>query len=145
MQRRSWLQGPVVNRCSMCFEFGEIYYHKWIAWGRVGLCTIVLSEDQDLKIIHNQEVCHSHLGSQSILQEIQFCELCTEEKNHRSPFPMSGGKRSKERLGLLQYFLTFIDDYSLHLGVYVIQLRLLLTWWSMDRSETKCRMVLRIH
>ena len=27
-----------------------------------------------------------------VLQEIRFCESCAEGKNHRNPFPTSGGK-----------------------------------------------------
>ena len=72
-----------------------------------------------------------------VLQEIQFCESCAEGKNHRKPFPTSGGKRSKEPLGLVhsdvcgkmstqslsggEYFLTFIDDYSRYTWVYVLK------------------------
>ena len=59
-------------------------------------------------------------------REPSFCESCVEGKHHRSRFPVDGGKRSSEPLGLVhsdvcgkmnakslsrgEYFLTFIDN-----------------------------------
>ena len=70
-------------------------------------------------------------------KEIGFCESCMEGKHHRSPFPTSGTKRSKNVLELVhsdvcgkmstqslsgaEYFLTFIDDKSRHVWVYVLK------------------------
>ena len=67
-------------------------------------------------------------------RETTFCESCVEGKHHRSRFPVDGGKRSSEPLGLVhsdvsgkmnatslrggEYFLTFIDDNTLlHLDI----------------------------
>jgi len=68
---------------------------------------------------------------------IDFCESCTEGKHHRSRFPTSGGKHSEEPLGLVhtdvcrkmnarplggaEYFLTFIDDKTRYVWVYVLK------------------------
>ena len=70
-------------------------------------------------------------------KEISFCESCTEGKHSRSPFPTCGGKRSEEPLGLVhsdvcgkmnaqslsgaEYFLTFIDDKTRFVWVYVLK------------------------
>ena len=68
---------------------------------------------------------------------IDFCESCTEGKHHRNRFPTSGGKHSEEPLGLVhtdvcgkmnvrslggaEYFLTFIDDKTHYVWVYVLK------------------------
>ena len=70
-------------------------------------------------------------------KEINFCESCVEGKHHRCHFPTSGGKRAKEPLGLVhsvvcgkmnsqslsgaEYFLTFIDDKTRYVCVYVLK------------------------
>ena len=70
-------------------------------------------------------------------KEITFCESCVEGKHHRGHFPTSGGKRAKEPLDLVhsdvcgkmnaeslsgaQYFLTFIDDKTCYVWVYVLK------------------------
>lgn len=70
-------------------------------------------------------------------KEINFCEACAEGKHHRCQFPTSGGRRSEELLGLVhsdvcgkmsaqslggaEYFLTFIDDKTRYMWVYVLR------------------------
>ena len=70
-------------------------------------------------------------------KEINFCESCVKGKHHRSQFPTSGGKRSEEPLGLVhsdlcgkmsaeslsgaEYFLTFIDDRTRYVWVYILK------------------------
>ena len=70
-------------------------------------------------------------------KEINFCESCVEGKHHRCHFPTIGGKRSVEPLGLVhsdvcgkisteslsgaEYFLTFIDDTTRYVWVYVLK------------------------
>ena len=70
-------------------------------------------------------------------KEINFCESCVEGKHHRRHFPTIGGKRSVEPLGLVhsdvcgkisteslsgaEYFLTFIDDTTRYVWVYVLK------------------------
>ena len=72
-----------------------------------------------------------------VSKDIGFCELCTEGKHHRSQFPANTGKRSKELLGLVhgdicgkinakslsiaEYFLTFIDDCTCYVWVYILK------------------------
>ena len=68
---------------------------------------------------------------------IGFCELCVEGKSHRLPFPPCQGKRSStplkivhsdvcgklnvKSLGGAQYFLTFIDDSTRYVWIYVLK------------------------
>ena len=63
-----------------------------------------------------------------VTKDIKFCELCVDEKHHRSLFPKSGGRRATKRLEIVrsdvcgrlavkslsgvEYFVTFIDDKS---------------------------------
>ena len=70
-------------------------------------------------------------------KEINFCESCVKGKHHRTQFPTSGGKRSEEPLGLVhsdlcgkmnaeslsgaEYFLTFIDDRTRYVWVYILK------------------------
>ena len=70
-------------------------------------------------------------------QKIDFCESCVDGKHHRSRFPIGGGKRSDEILGLVhsdvcgkmssqslsgaKYFLTFIDDKTRYVWIYVLK------------------------
>ena len=69
--------------------------------------------------------------------EISFCQACVEGKLHKSQFPTTGGKRAKEPLGLVHsdvcgkietsslggghYFLTFIDDYTRYVWMYILK------------------------
>ena len=71
------------------------------------------------------------------MKQIKFCESCVKGKHHRSNFPTSGGKRSEEPLGLVhsdlcekmsskslswaEYFLTFIDDKTRYVWVFILK------------------------
>lgn len=70
-------------------------------------------------------------------KQVSFCEACTEGKHHRSPFPVGGGTRAEETLGLVhtdvcgklsprsaggaEYFVTFVDDRSRYVWLYVLK------------------------
>ena len=69
------------------------------------------------------------------LKEIGLCESCTEGKHHRCRFPTSGGTRANEPPGLVHSdvcgkmyskslsgaeYLTFIDDHTWYVWVYVL-------------------------
>lgn len=70
-------------------------------------------------------------------KDIDFCETCVEGKHHRSPFKSNGVTRAKKPLGLVHsdvcgkigtkslgganYFLTFIDDKTHYVWVYVLK------------------------
>ena len=70
-------------------------------------------------------------------KEINFCESCAEGKHHGNSFATDGGRRSDEPLGLVhsdvcgkldipslsggKYFLTFIDDKTRYVWVYVLK------------------------
>ena len=69
-------------------------------------------------------------------KDIDFCESCTEGKHHRSTFPVKESERGKKPLDLVhsdvcgkmsakslggaEYFLTFIDDNTHYVWVYVL-------------------------
>ena len=93
-----------------------------------------------------------------VSKEIGFCEKCAEGKHHRSQFPTGGGKRSEKPLDLVhsdvcgkmnakslsgaEYFLTFIDDYTRYVWVYVLKRKdqvfeVFLEWKARNRSETE--------
>ena len=64
----------------------------------------------------------------NVSKNVVFCEPCIGGKQHRTPFPRSGGERSDQLLGVVrsdvcgkieekflsgpEYFITFIDDKS---------------------------------
>ena len=72
-----------------------------------------------------------------ISKELQFCEPCSEGKHHRTSFPINHSKRSDKPLDLVhsdlcgkmnakslsggEYFLTFIDDNTRYVWVYVLK------------------------
>lgn len=72
-------------------------------------------------------------------KEISFCEACTEGKHHRSPFPTGGGMRAEHILDLVhsdvcgklgprlaggaEYIVTFIDDKSRYVWLYVLKFK----------------------
>ena len=71
------------------------------------------------------------------LKKISFCDACTEGKHHKSPFPTGGGAKAEDVLDLVhtdvcgklssrsiggaEYFVTFIDDKSWYVWLYVLK------------------------
>ena len=72
-----------------------------------------------------------------VSKKIDFCEPCVQGKIHKLQFPGTGRKRAEEPLGLVhsdvcgkinalslsgaEYFLTFIDDKTHYVWVYVLK------------------------
>ena len=70
-------------------------------------------------------------------QESGFCESCVEGKSHWLPFQQSTGKRANHPLELIhsdvcgkigtqslgggEYFVTFVDDHTRHVWVYILK------------------------
>ncbi|CAB4011148.1 Retrovirus-related Pol poly from transposon TNT 1-94 [Paramuricea clavata] len=70
-------------------------------------------------------------------KDIDFCESCAERKHHRSKFPVNESQRAKMPLDLVhsdvcgkmsakslsgtEYFLTFIDDHTHYVWIYVLK------------------------
>ena len=70
-------------------------------------------------------------------QEFGFCECCIQGKSHRLPFQLSTTRRSKYPLELIhsdvcgkigakslgggEYFVTFLDDHTRHIWVYILK------------------------
>ena len=70
-------------------------------------------------------------------QDSGFCESCVKGKNHRLPFQHSTGKRADHPLDLIhsdvcgkigtwslsrgEYFVTFVDDHTRHVWVYILK------------------------
>ena len=77
------------------------------------------------------------LSSSDVSDEMELCESCAQGKLHRSPFPTTGGNRAKALLELVhsdvcgkinakslsgaEYFLTFIDDKTRFVWVYILK------------------------
>ncbi len=72
-----------------------------------------------------------------VSKNIDFCEPCVSGKIHRSSFPRNGRERAKEPLGLIhsdvcgkinsrslggaEYFVTFIDDKTHYVWIYMLK------------------------
>ena len=90
---------------------------------------------RNLQKLANQELVNGF--DYDVAKEINFCESCVEGKHHRHHYPTTGGKCSKEPLGLVhsdlcgkmsteslsgaENFLTFIDDKTRYVWVYVLK------------------------
>jgi transposase InsO family protein len=89
-----------------------------------------------LKKLIKDKMVHG-LTSKDIPNEDEFCETCTQGKIHRLPFPTEGGNRATAPLELVhsdvcgkintkslgggEYFLTFIDDQTRFVWVYILK------------------------
>ena len=78
-----------------------------------------------------------HGFNYDVSRDIDFCESCVSGKIHRSTFPKAGRERAEEPLGLIhsdvcgkistpslshaEYFVTFIDDQTHYVWIYVIK------------------------
>ncbi len=73
----------------------------------------------------------------NVTKDIKFCEPCMDGKHHRSSFPKSGGRRATKLLEIVhsdicgrleakslsgaEYFVTFIDDKSIYIWIYILK------------------------
>ncbi|RXN36740.1 Retrovirus-related Pol poly from transposon TNT 1-94 [Labeo rohita] len=92
-----------------------------------------------------------------VSKDIDFCDSCAEGKHHRSKFTTNDCKRDVEPLGLVhsddcgkinakslsgaQYFLTFIDEHTHYVWVYVLKqkgevFQKFLEWKAMAEKST---------
>ncbi|KAL2092442.1 hypothetical protein ACEWY4_012240 [Coilia grayii] len=90
---------------------------------------------QNLKMLAKKQLVEGL--DYDVLKDTDFCESCAEGKHHRGKFPSDGRKRANEPLGLVhsdvcgkinvkslsgaEYFLTFIDDKTHYVWVYVLK------------------------
>ena len=93
----------------------------------IALCPI-----KAITVWHSAYTVQLNLG-----QVTGFCESCVEGKSHRLPFQHSSGKRADHPLELIhgdvsgkigteslgggEYFVTFIDDHTGHVWVYILK------------------------
>ena len=72
-----------------------------------------------------------------VTKDIKFCEPCVDGKHHHSSFPKSGGRRATKLLEIVhsdicgrleakslsgaEYFVTFIDDESRYVWIYILK------------------------
>ena len=91
---------------------------------------------QSLKKLANEELVDG-LNIDNIASDADICESCIKGKLHRTPFPSTGGKRADAPLELVhtdvcgkintrslggaEYFLTFIDDHTRYIWVYMLK------------------------
>ena len=73
----------------------------------------------------------------NLIKDIKFCEPCVDGKHHRSSFPQSGGRRATKLFDIVhsdvcgrleakslsgaEYFVTFIDDKSRYVRIYILK------------------------
>ena len=73
----------------------------------------------------------------NVTKNIKFCEPCVDRKLHRSSFPKSGCRRATKLLEIVhsdvcgrleakslsgaEYFVTFIDDKSIYVWIYILK------------------------
>ena len=79
----------------------------------------------------------SGMSSGDLSDEVELCESCIKGKLHRTPFPSTSGRRAEEKLQLVhsdvcgkvnskslsggEYFLTFVDDSTRYVWVYILK------------------------
>ena len=89
-----------------------------------------------MKKLANEQLVNG-LNRDDVSDELEFCESCVQGKIHRTPFPTIGGKRAEVPLGLVhsdvcgkinskslsgaEYFLTFVDDKTRYVWVYILK------------------------
>ena len=72
-----------------------------------------------------------------VTKDIKFCEPCVDGKHHPSSFPKSGGRQATKLLKIMhsdfcgrleaksfsgaEYFVTFIDDKSRYVWIYILK------------------------
>ena len=91
---------------------------------------------RNLKKLANEQLVNG-LNCDDVSGEMEFCESCVQGKIHRTPFQTGGGKRAEVPLGLVhsdvcgkinskslggaEYFLTFVDDKTRYVWVYILK------------------------
>ena len=114
---------PTVESSSVASK--EVTWHK--RYGHLGV--------QNLQKLEKENLVDGYDYDKT--KDIDFCESCTEGKHHRSTFPVKESERGKEPLDLVhsdvcgkmgakslggaEYFLTFIDDNTHYVWVYVLK------------------------
>ena len=112
--------------------------------------------ETSLKQLAKEELVDG-ISCDDLSDRLDFCESCVKGKLHRTPFPTTGGKRADEPLGLVhsdvcgkinskslsggEYFLTFIDDKTRYVWVYILKRKSevfekFLEWKSMVERST---------
>ena len=92
-----------------------------------------------------------------VTKDIKPCEPCMDGKHHRSSFPKSGGRRATKLLEIVhsdvcgtleakslsgaEYFVTFIDDKSRYVWIYILKnksevFKKFLVWKSMVEKSS---------
>ena len=120
-------RGPVHQACSSCDHTNlkeTIWHRRFGHLGAQGMQTLAKNEmvsglDFDWR------------------QESSFCESCVQGKSHRLPFQVSTVKRADHPLELIhsdvcgkigtqslgggEYFVTFVDDHTRHVWIYILK------------------------
>ena len=132
-------------------EVGNMYYLNCIdEQGTTHTATICSSGDTKEEIWHRcfghlgmknlQKLATDQLVNgfdYDVTKDIEFCEPCVDGKHHRSSFPKSGGRRATKLFDIVhsdvcgrleakslsgaEYFVTFIDDKSRFVWIYILK------------------------
>ena len=102
------------------------------------------------------------LNQSDVSDEMEFCESCGLGKIHRSSFPTCGGKRAKAPLELVhsdvcgkvnsrslsgaEYFLTFVDDQTRYIWIYILKqksqvFKCFQNWKAMLEKSSGCKVI----
>ena len=131
-------------------KVGNMYYLNCIdEQGSTHAATICLSGDTK-EVIWHQHFSHLGMKNlqklatdqlvngldYDVTKDIKLCEPCMDGKHHRSSFPKSGGRRATKLLEIVhsdvcgrleakslngtEYFVTFIDDKSRYVWIYIL-------------------------
>ena len=89
-----------------------------------------------MKKLANEELVYG-LNIDNITSDADICESCIKGMLHHTPFPSTGGKRADAPLELVhtdvcgkintrslggaEYFLTFIDNHTRYIWVYMLK------------------------
>ena len=79
----------------------------------------------------------SGMSSDDLSDEVELCESCIKGKLHRTPFPSTTSRRAEDKLQVVhsdvcgkvnskslsggEYFLTFVDDSTRYVWVYILK------------------------
>ena len=121
--------GPIHQACSSCDRNSskEITWHR--RFGHLGV--------QGMQALMKNKMVNGLYFDWK--EGSSFCESCVEEKSHRLPFQPSTVKRADHLLKLIhsdvcgkigtrsldggEYFVTFVDDHTRHVWVYILKHR----------------------
>ena len=154
--------------CSIGDTKEEIWYRRFGYLGMKNLQKLATDQlvcPEDLPRAMNDSgergsgisVLPARYDDDDVTKDIKFCEPCVDGKHHRSSFKKSGGRRTTKLLEIVhsdvcgrleatslsgaKYFVTFIDDKSGYVWIYILKnksevFKKILEWKSMVEKSS---------